>query len=177
MAGNNDMRVAGIIQDSIVDGPGLRCAVYVQGCGFRCEGCHNPDTWDVDGGVEMRIDDIISDMRSNPLPRVQYSPLPGQTVLRLSGSVRPSAGCIELAAAARSKGLNVWVYSGGTFEELLEKAKNDPEAYQLLSLSDVLVDGRFILSKRTLSRKWYGSENQRVIDVQKSLAAGKAVLL
>jgi len=162
------MRVAGIIQDSIVDGPGLRCAIYVQGCGFRCEGCHNPGTWDENGGFEMRLDDIISDMRSNPLT----------DGLTLTGGepFDQAAGCITLAAAARSQGLNVWVYSGSTFEELLEKTKNDPETDRLLRLSDVLVDGRFILSKRTLSRKWYGSENQRVIDVQKSLAAESAVL-
>ena len=116
----------------------------------------------------MRIDDIISDMRSNPLT----------DGLTLTGGepFDQAAGCIELAAAARARSLNVWVYSGSTFEELLEKTKNDPETDRLLRLSDVLVDGRFILSKRTLSRKWYGSENQRVIDVQKSLAAESAVL-
>jgi len=162
------MRVAGIIQDSIVDGPGLRCAIYVQGCGFRCEGCHNPGTWDENGGFEMRLDDIISDMRSNPLT----------DGLTLTGGepFDQVAACITLAAAARARSLNVWVYSGSTFEELLEKAKNDPQTDRLLRLSDVLVDGRFILSKRTLSHKWYGSENQRVIDVQKSLAAESAVL-
>jgi len=162
------MRVAGIVQDSIVDGPGLRCAIFVQGCRLHCDGCHNPDTWDEHGGIEMLLDDIISDIRSNPLT----------DGLTLTGGepFDQAAGCISLAAAARAQGLNIWIFSGSTFEELLEKAKNDPETYQLLILSDVLVDGRFILSKRTLSRKWCGSENQRVIDVQKSLAAERAIL-
>ena len=161
------MRVAGLVQDSIVDGPGLRFVVFTQGCRFRCEGCHNPDTWDKNSGFEMQTDDIISEMHSNKLT----------DGLTLSGGepFDQAADCISLAAAARSQGLNIWIFTGNSIEELLENGKCNSEIFELLRLTDVLVDGRFILGKRTLSRKWCGSENKRVLDVQKSLAAGKEV--
>jgi len=162
------MRVAGLIQDSIVDGPGLRYAVFTQGCSLYCAGCHNPDSWDVDGGFEISVDDIIKEMLSNPLT----------DGLSLSGGepFQQAADCASLAAAARENGLNVWVFTGKTYEELQEEAKYVSDVFKLLTLTDVLVDGRFILAERTLSIKWCGSKNQRVIDVQKSLKAEKGVL-
>jgi len=162
------MRVAGIVQDSIVDGPGLRFVVFVQGCDFQCEGCHNVHTWDKNSGFEMHIDDIMTRMRSNPLT----------DGLTLSGGepFDQAADCAGLAAAAREHGLNIWVYSGYLFEELLEKAKCDPGVQELLRYSDVLVDGQYMISKRTLTRKWCGSTNQRVLDVQKSILEGNGVL-
>jgi len=162
------MRIAGIIQDSIVDGPGLRFVVFTQGCSFRCEGCHNQHTWDKKSGFEMSIDDIISQVRSNSLT----------DGLTLSGGepFDQAADCAGLAAAVREDGLNVWVFSGYTFEELFAKAKHDSDVHELLSHTDVLVDGRYIVEERTLSRKWCGSSNQRVLDVQKSILEEKGVL-
>jgi len=162
------MRIAGLIQDSIVDGPGLRFAVFTQGCTLCCVGCQNPDTWDADGGVEMSVDHIVNQMLSNPL-----------TVgLSLSGGVpfEQAADCARLAAIARENGLSVWVFTGKTYEELLEDVKYDSDVNKLLTLTDVLVDGRFILKERTLAIKWCGSKNQRIIDVQKSLKSGKGEL-
>ena len=163
------MRIAGTIQDSIVDGPGFRFVVFAQGCQRHCEGCHNQATWDIAGGQEVPAGDIISDMLGNPLT----------DGLTLSGGepfLQAEAGA-EIAAAARENGLNVWVYSGNTFEELRDRPDQDPAIKALLELADVLVDGPFVLAERTLSLKWRGSRNQRLIDVQKSLAAGKAVEL
>ena len=162
------MRIAGLVQDSIVDGPGLRYAVFTQGCKLCCTGCHNPDTWDFGGGIEISVNDIIKKMLSNPLT----------DGLSLSGGepFQQAADCASLAAAARENGLNVWVYTGKTYEELHEEAKSDSEILKLLTQTDVLVDGRFILAERSLSIKWCGSKNQRIIDVQKSLIAGKGVL-
>ena len=162
------MRIAGLVHDSIVDGPGLRYVVFTQGCSLCCEGCHNPDTWDQQGGYETTVDDIIKDLISNPLT----------DGLTLSGGepFEQAASCASLAAFARTKGLNVWVFSGRTFEELQNDAKSDNDISNLLTQTDVLVDGRFVLKERTLSLKWCGSTNQRVIDVQKSLKTGKGEL-
>jgi len=159
------MKIAGLIHDSIVDGPGLRYVVFTQGCSVRCEGCQNPDTWDPQGGSEASVDDIVKDLLSNPLT----------DGLTLSGGepFDQAADCACLAAVAHENGLNVWVFSGKTFEELQNEAKTDPDVNDLLKQTDILVDGRFILAERTLSQKWCGSKNQRVIDVQKSLITEK----
>ncbi len=160
------MRIAGTIQDSIVDGPGLRFTVFTQGCPHCCEGCHNPETHDFSGGTEMPVADIIKKLLSNPLT----------DGLTLSGGEPfcQAADCALIAEAAKGAGMNVWAYSGWTFEELL--GKDDPDILRLLNLVDVLVDGRFILAERSLNIKWRGSKNQRLIDVQKSLKEGRTVM-
>ncbi|MBO4831143.1 MAG: anaerobic ribonucleoside-triphosphate reductase activating protein [Oscillospiraceae bacterium] len=162
------MRIAGMIQDSIVDGPGFRFTLFTQGCPHDCEGCHNPETHDFGGGSEMSTDEIIRKLLSNPLTDgITFS----------GGEPFEQAGdCAVIAKAARDNGLNVWAYSGYTFEELIKKAEKQPEVMDLLKLTDVLVDGRFILAQRSLSLKWRGSANQRILDVPKSLAAGQTEL-
>jgi len=163
------VRVAGLIHDSIVDGPGLRFVVFTQGCKKCCDGCHNPDTWDVNGGTEMTADEVILEMLRNPLT----------DGLTLSGGepFLQAAECSKLARAARERGSNVWIYSGFTFEEIAAMAKTDQAVKDLMELTDVLVDGRFIASGRTLSLKWRGSRNQRVINIPKSIGTGIAVEL
>lgn len=159
------MRIAGLVQDSIVDGVGIRFTVFVQGCGHHCPGCHNPQTHDPLGGREMRVEEIVTEMRSNPLT----------DGLTLSGGepFDQPEGCLALAEAARAEGLNVWAYSGYRYEQLLA----DEKKAALLRAVDVLIDGPFLLAERSLALPWRGSRNQRVIDVQRSLAAGEAVLL
>ena len=160
------MRIANYIQDSIVDGKGLRFTLFTQGCPHRCEGCHNPQTHDFDGGREMSTDEIVAIILKNPLTDgVTFSG--GEPFAQ-------ARDCAVIARAVREKGLNVWAYSGYTFEQLLE---GSDDMRELLSLCDVLVDGPFILAQRSLTLKWRGSANQRVLDVPKSLAAGEAVLL
>ena len=161
------MKIAGLIQDSIVDGPGLRFVVFTQGCDIGCAGCHNPGAIDIDGGMEMTIEEIASVMDSNPLT----------DGLTLSGGepFMQAANCSQLAAAAHARGKDVWTYTGSCFEELLIKAKTDSAIMALLEQTDVLVDGRFVLEERTLSEKWRGSKNQRFVDVHKSLAACRTV--
>ncbi|MCL2820504.1 MAG: anaerobic ribonucleoside-triphosphate reductase activating protein [Oscillospiraceae bacterium] len=163
------MKIAGLVHDSIVDGPGIRYVVYTQGCSLCCLGCHNPQTWDFDGGNEISVEKIINDMLTNPLT----------DGLTLSGGepFEQAADCISLAAVARERGLNVWVYTGKTFEEIFAEAKQKTDAYKLLSLTDVLIDGRYIAKERTLALKWRGSKNQRLIDVQKSLKTGNGEML
>ena len=159
------MRIANYIQDSIVDGPGFRFTLFTQGCPHRCPGCQNPETHDFAGGRALSVAELIAEMLKNPLT----------DGLTLSGGepFAQASDCAELAAAAKAHGLNVWAYSGWTLEELLEDPT--PGALELLKFCDVLVDGPFILARRSLSLRWRGSANQRLLDVPKSLELGRAV--
>lgn len=161
------MRIFGLVQDSIVDGPGFRFSCFVQGCPHGCPGCHNPDSHDPSGGREMTVEEVAAEMLGNPLT----------DGLTLSGGepFAQAADCLRLTEAARSRGLSVWSYSGWTFEHLRDEGT--PEQKALLQALDVLIDGPFLLAERTLALPWRGSRNQRVIDVPASLAAGKAVVL
>ena len=161
------MRIAGLVQDSIVDGRGLRFVVFTQGCPHNCEGCHNPDTHDPTGGREMAVDDVIKEMMSNPMTD-------GVTLSGGEPFMQPG-DCAEIARAAHENGLNVWTYTGYTFEKLLELSEENADITALLSETDILIDGPFILAQRSMGTPWRGSRNQRLIDVKKSLAAGQAV--
>ena len=152
-----DIRIAGLVNDSIVDGPGFRLAVFTQGCPHNCEGCHNPETHDFNGGSIKDTAEIIKMMNDNPL-------LDGITLSGGDPFCQP-APCIELAKAARKLGLNVWAYSGWTYEEIMA----DADMAALVKELDVLIDGPFILAQRTLDKRFMGSKNQRAIDIKKSL--------
>lgn len=161
------MKIYGFVQDSIVDGPGFRFACFVQGCPHHCPGCHNPDSHDPDGGREMTVEEVSGELLKNPLT----------DGLTLSGGepFAQAEDCLALARAAHEHGLNVWSYSGWTFEHLRDAGTEAQRA--LLAELDVLVDGPFLLAERTLSLPWRGSRNQRVIDVPASLAAGAVIVL
>ena len=163
------IRLAADLQlDSIVDGPGLRAVLWTQGCGHHCKGCQNPQTWDFEGGGLVPID-IVKDA----LDELEY-----QTGLTISGGdpmFQPEA-CLEISKYAKSLGLNIWVYTGFTFEELLKMSKQKPVYLEFLQNIDVLVDGRFILEERDLSMLFRGSRNQRLIDVPKTIASGNVTL-
>lgn len=158
-----EIRVAGIEDDSIVDGPGFRLTVFTQGCPHDCPGCHNPETHPFDGGKIMDADAIVKMMKDNPL-------LDGITLSGGDPFCQPEP-CAYLARKAKDMGLNVWAYSGWTFEALMGM----PEVRPLLESVDVLVDGPFILAQRTLELRFRGSRNQRLVDVPASLAEGRAV--
>ncbi|NLF35127.1 MAG: anaerobic ribonucleoside-triphosphate reductase activating protein [Clostridiales bacterium] len=160
------MRIASAISDSIVDGPGLRYTVFTQGCPHRCPGCHNPETHDPAGGREVSVADLAAEMLRNPL-------LDG---LSLSGGdpFLQAAECARLAAAAHEKGLDVWTYTGYTWEEIL--SARDPDWDALLAQTDVLVDGPFVLAEKSYAALFRGSGNQRLIDVPASRGAGRVVL-
>lgn len=161
------MRIYGLVQDSIVDGPGFRFSCFVQGCPHNCPGCHNPDSHDPDGGREMTVEEVAAELLKNPLT----------DGLTLSGGepfAQPEA-CLELAKIAHAHGLNVWSYSGWTFEYLRDQGTAAQQA--LLRELDALVDGPFVLEQRTLALPWRGSRNQRVVNVPESLAAGETVVI
>ena len=161
------IRLAGAVNDSIVDGPGIRLAIFVQGCSHHCKGCQNPETWDPAGGYVKTVDEVAKACKANPL-------LDGIT---LSGGepMEQPAPLIELVDIAHEAGLNVWCYTGYTFEQLLDD-KPSAEAHELLHHVDVLVDGPYVEAQRSLELKWRGSANQRIICVPESLEAGEVVL-
>jgi anaerobic ribonucleoside-triphosphate reductase activating protein len=161
------MRIAGLVQDSIVDGPGMRFTVFTQGCPHNCPGCHNPDTHDPAGGREMAVEEVIRQMLSNPMTD-------GVTLSGGDPFVQP-ADCAVIAKAAHENGLNVWTYTGYTFERLMEMRETDPGTAALMDETDILVDGPFILAQRSMGTPWRGSKNQRLIDMKASLTAGHAV--
>lgn len=150
------IRIAGISNDSIVDGEGIRFTVFVQGCFRGCAGCHNPQTHDPSGGYEIEIDELIEKMKKNPI-------LTGLTISGGEPFLQPLE-CAELARKAHEIGLNVWCYTGYTLEDLL--GSGNAEAHKcLLDQVDMLVDGEFIYEERTFSLPWRGSKNQRLIDM------------
>ena len=161
-----EIRLAGITQDSIVDGPGFRLTVFTQGCERRCKDCHNPESQALDGGFITDTAAIVDMLRCNPL----------QAGITLTGGepfLQPEA-CADLAGRAQALGKSVWAYTGYTWEELREEEDEAIEA--LLRQVDVLVDGPFVLAERTLELRFRGSRNQRLIDVRRSLDAGEIVL-
>lgn len=158
--------LSGVTGDSIVDGPGLRLTIFTQGCLHHCPGCHNPQTHDPEGGSWADTEDILAAAAENPL-------LDGITLSGGDPFLQP-VPCLALAEGAHKIGLNVWTYTGYTWETLWEE--NAPEKIALLKETDVLVDGPFLLAERSLELRFCGSRNQRLIDVKKSLAEDKVVL-
>lgn len=158
--------LSGVTGDSIVDGPGLRLTIFTQGCLHHCPGCHNPQTHDPEGGSWADTEDILAAAAENPL-------LDGITLSGGDPFLQP-VPCLALAEGAHKIGLNVWTYTGYTWEALWEE--NAPEKIALLKETDVLVDGPFLLTERSLELRFCGSRNQRLIDVKKSLAEDKVVL-
>ncbi len=161
------LRIAGYVNDSIVDGPGLRFSLFTQGCPHHCQGCHNPETWRFDGGKLVDTEEILQLIKSNPL--IQGVTLSGGDPFAQAGALT------KLALDIKKLNLELAIYTGWTFEQLLEM-KDKPEVIQLLQCTDILIDGPFVLSKRSLNLDFKGSSNQRTIDVTKSLKAGYAVI-
>jgi anaerobic ribonucleoside-triphosphate reductase activating protein len=163
------IRIAGIVEESFVDGPGIRFVVFAQGCKHSCEGCHNPHTHDFNGGMLVSTDDMIEKMKKNPL-------LDGIT---LSGGepFEQAKGFGMMALKAKQKGYHVMTYSGYLFEDIIDRSKKDQDWKRLLLNTDALVDGKFEADKKDLLLKFRGSKNQRIIDVGESIDSGSLVIL
>ncbi len=161
------LRLAGVIRESIVDGPGIRMTVFTQGCPHHCKGCHNEQTWDFDGGYESSTERILEEAQKDPLLRG----------LTFSGGepFSQAENMAILAKDAKALGYDIFCYTGYTFEKLVSEFDAHPEYKELLEQCDWLVDGPFILDKRSLMLKFRGSTNQRILDVKKSLESGVAV--
>lgn len=161
------LRIAGMVKESIVDGPGIRFVVFVQGCKHNCPGCHNPQTHSFTGGTMVSIDSIMEQIRKNPL-------LDGVT---LSGGepFEQAESLAELAGCVKELGLNVITYTGYTYEEITSGFGKMNGWESLMNETDILVDGRFEIDKKNILLKFRGSENQRLIDVKKSRLENRLV--
>lgn len=159
------MRIASIIEESIVDGPGVRYVIFVQGCKHKCSGCHNPSTWNTEGGTFMTTKELC-----NNLKKITHTKR-----LTVSGG-EPMLQCSELAHVLKyAKKLNfeVCVYTGFTYEEIFQ----DIHKVMCLNYIDVLIDGKYEEDKKSLDLKYKRSSNQRIIDVKESINKDKIVLL
>lgn len=154
-----------ITTDSIVDGPGLRTTVFAQGCPHNCPGCHNPQTHNFNAGKLVNVEDIYKIIRLNK----------GVKGITFSGGEPFSQALVfsELAKKLKEDGYNIAVYSGWTFEDLIQK--NIPGAIELLENIDILIDGKFDQTQRSLDISFRGSKNQRILDIPKSLSKNKAI--
>ena len=161
------IRLAGVVRESIVDGPGIRFAVFVQGCPHHCPGCHNPQTHDPEGGYDCELQKILDAFDKNPMLRG----------ITLSGGepFEQAERLLPLAKAIIERGKDVVAFSGYTFEELMKKSEQTPAVKELLSLCCLLIDGRFILAERDLTLRFRGSRNQRLLDPIASMEKGEAV--
>ena len=162
------IKIAGVIRESIVEGPGIRYVVFCQGCTHGCPGCHNPVTHDFEGGYYCEIEKILKAVDENPL-------LDGVTFSGGEPFCQPEA-FLELAIKLKERNLNIVAYTGFTYEELLELGMKNSSIIKLLELTDLLIDGKFIEAKRDLTLQFRGSQNQRIIDMKRTLNEGKVIL-
>lgn len=156
-----NIRISGVIKESIVDGPGIRFVIFTQGCPHMCSECHNPSTHDFDGGYLTNIDNILEVIKQNPL-------LSGVTFS--GGEPFYQAKILsKLAKQIKNTGLNILTYTGYTFEYLINNSSEINNWKDLLEQTDILIDGPFIKEQKSLLLKFRGSSNQRIIDCKQSL--------
>ena len=153
--------MCGIEPESIVDGPGFRFVIFVQGCPHHCHGCHNPESWAFDAGYDISVEEVFEQIKAGE----------GLRGVTFSGGepFEQVPALLELAKLVKGAGLTLMSYSGYTLEEL--ESRHDPETDELLSMLDILVDGRYDEKLRNLTLIYCGSENQRVIDMRKTRKA------
>ena len=157
------LRILHIVEGTSVDGPGLRTSIYMAGCNHHCPGCHNPASWNPQGGEERSLDELMQVIAYNEAP------------VTLSGGdplQQPDGTRALISRIKHELGYNVWCYSGYTWEEIV----NDPKLFKVVQELDVLVDGPFKMAERDISLRFRGSRNQRLIDVQRTLDTGVLTL-
>lgn len=166
---DKNIRLAGITYESLVNGPGMRRVYFTQGCRHKCPGCQNPSTHCMNGGEDRNMDELIDDLKDNPMLRgVTFS----------GGDPFEQADkCAYMAKRIKELNLNIWCYTGYTFEQILENKDSREGWREFLDNIDVLVDGLFIIDKMDENLKFRGSSNQRIIDVKESLNTGSVVEL
>ena len=153
-----NLRVLHIVEGTSVDGPGLRTSIYLAGCNHHCPGCHNPDSWNPQGGEERTLDELMAVIAYNEAP------------VTLSGGdplQQPDGTRALIRRIKQELGYNVWCYTGYSWEEIAA----NPKLLEVVQELDVLVDGPFVQTERDISLRFRGSRNQRLIDVQRTLAS------
>ncbi len=166
--GETKLHLAGVIRESIVDGPGWRFVVFAQGCPHRCKGCQNPQTWPFEGGYQTTVENIVKAVLSDKLV----------TGVTLSGGepFTQAKALAVLAKELKKNGVDVMAFSGWTYEELRDGANDQNCWMDLLKELSLLVDGKFREEEKSLDLRFRGSKNQRIVDVAASLASGGTVL-
>ena len=164
----NTIRLAGIAYESLVNGPGMRRVFFSQGCKHNCKGCFNPDTHSFDGGEEKDMDELIKDVLSNPM-------IKGVTFSGGDPFERPGEFAY-MGEVFKKHGLNIWSYTGYTYEFIVSHFNEKPEWRRLINTLDVLVDGEFQQDKKEEGLLFKGSSNQRIIDVKESLKRNQVVI-
>ena len=152
------LRISGVIEESIVDGPGFRYAIFTQGCPHGCPGCHNPQTHDFNGGTLIDPLCLLPEIDENPL-------LSGVTFSGGEPFVQPKA-LLPLAREIKKRGLLLLIYSGYTYEQLSALARTDQAIAELLRLCDTLIDGPYVEEERDLTLQFRGSSNQRILQLR-----------
>jgi anaerobic ribonucleoside-triphosphate reductase activating protein len=164
------MRLSGITPESLVDGPGLRYVIFTQGCPHQCPHCHNPETWDNNGGKEYSVRQVIRLLKQQKKTKQGVTFSGGEPFLQ-------AAELAEAALAAHQKGWDVVTYTGYTYEELIRLINDGNDGVEaLLFASDILIDGKYIHKLRGIELQFRGSSNQRIIDVAKTREKGRIVL-
>lgn len=163
------VRLAGILPNSNANGPGLRKAIFSQGCSHGCPDCFNKHTWSFSGGKMVDCDEIIQET-------LEETYLSGVTFTGGDPFDQPEPFAYMAKAFKKSK-LNIWSYTGYTWEQLLKLAESNVHIKDMINNIDVIVDGPFIKSKHSDQIEFRGSTNQRIIDVQKSLKENKVITL
>lgn len=158
---NEILSILKIAEDTVVDGPGFRTAIYAAGCENACPGCHNPGSWDIQNGTRMSLNDILAVIKTNDMENVTFT---GGDPMLQAHSFTALAKRIK-----QETGKDIWCYTGYTYEFIART----PRMSQLLPYIDVLVDGRFIESLKDENLLFRGSSNQRLIDIKESLRSGK----
>jgi anaerobic ribonucleoside-triphosphate reductase activating protein len=162
-----EIRIAGTVRESVVDGPGLRFVIFTQGCCHRCKGCHNPDTWDLLGGETVKAEDLLKQVKAEKLIKgVTFSG--GEPFLQ-------AAPLAWLGHEIKKQGLDLITFTGYTWQELQELCSEDRAANDLMQVSDYIIDGPFMLEEKDFDLPFRGSRNQRIVDVKKSIVAGKVM--
>ena len=152
------LRISGVIEESIVDGPGFRYVIFTQGCPHGCPGCHNPQTHDFNGGTLIDPLCLLPEIDENPL-------LSGVTFSGGEPFVQPKA-LLPLAREIKKRGLHLLIYSGYTYEQLSALARTDQAIAELLRLCDTLIDGPYVEEERDLTLQFRGSANQRILQLR-----------
>lgn len=159
----DSLKVLEIIRGTTVDGPGFRTAIYLSGCTHNCPGCHNPHSWDPEAGEHMTLREIMEIVEEEDFD------------VTLSGGdpLFNPRNTAKLLTLLKANGRNVWIYTGYTWEEILES----PVLKEVVALANVVVDGPFIEALKDLDLPFRGSSNQRIINVRESLQKGFPVLI
>ncbi len=161
------MRYHNITKDDMLNGEGLRVVLWVAGCGHACPGCHNPMTWDAEGGLpfdQAAEDELFAELAKDYVSGVTLSG--GDPLFPAN---RADMGALCACIRHRFPDKTIWLYTGYTWEEICDLS--------LLENVDVVVDGRFMQAQADSQLHWRGSANQRVIDVARTRASQEVVLL